>query len=112
MAKQITKYRDCIVAREEVCACGANWEERLQQGLPAGEKRTIVTVTREHGDFNEVLLPNDPLFQEAKNATWGGTREGAGRPSTGRKAYQFYVTEEEKAALHEYLETLRAASQK
>jgi hypothetical protein len=40
---------------------------------------------------------------------WGGPREGAGRPSTGRKAKPFYVTDEEYIKLKEYLEQLRAS---
>jgi hypothetical protein len=40
-------------------------------------------------------------------ATWGGSREGAGRPSTGRKRQNFYVTDEENEKLRAYLEELR-----
>jgi len=69
MTKKTYRYKDCVVTREEVCSVGADWEERLAKGLPAGEKRQIVSVTREHDNFTEVLLPSDPLFQEAKNAT-------------------------------------------
>ena len=43
----------------------------------------MVSVTREHENFTEVLLPSDPLFQEAQKTTWGGRRPGAGRPKTG-----------------------------
>lgn len=38
---------------------------------------------------------------------WGGRREGAGRPATGRKKRNFYITDEEYQKLTEYLETLR-----
>lgn len=38
---------------------------------------------------------------------WGGRREGAGRPVTGRKKKTFYVTDEEYEKLKEYLQTLR-----
>ncbi len=38
---------------------------------------------------------------------WGGRREGAGRPATGRKKRNFYITDEEYQKLMEYLETLR-----
>lgn len=38
---------------------------------------------------------------------WGGPREGAGRPATGRKRQQLYVTDEENIKLREYLEQLR-----
>jgi hypothetical protein len=39
--------------------------------------------------------------------SWGGRREGAGRPATGRKKRNFYITDEEYQKLMEYLETLR-----
>ena len=50
---------------------------------------------------------------ENKNNNWGGSRAGAGRPSTGRKKYNFYITDEEHQLLKQYLEQLRkAAAQK
>jgi hypothetical protein len=42
-----------------------------------------------------------------KKSSWGGRREGAGRPATGRKKRNFYITDEEYQKLMEYLETLR-----
>lgn len=42
---------------------------------------------------------------EPKN--WGGKREGAGRPSTGRKKYNIYVTPAEYELLRLYLTQLR-----
>lgn len=41
------------------------------------------------------------------NPIWGGKREGAGRPATGRRKRGFYVTDEEYEQLREYLETMR-----
>lgn len=38
---------------------------------------------------------------------WGGPREGAGRPSTGRKKRNFYITDEEHEKLTDYLKTIR-----
>jgi hypothetical protein len=38
---------------------------------------------------------------------WGGAREGAGRPSTGRRLTRMYVTEEEEQKLRNYLSGLR-----
>jgi len=38
---------------------------------------------------------------------WGGKREGAGRPSTGRKKQMFYVTDKENEKLREQLQTMR-----
>lgn len=45
-----------------------------------------------------------------ESPTWGGQREGAGRPSTGRVKKNFYVTEDEYTKLKEYLEELRKQS--
>lgn len=42
-----------------------------------------------------------------KESSWGGSREGAGRPSTGRKKQNFYITDEENEQLRNYLEELR-----
>lgn len=41
------------------------------------------------------------------NNNWGGQRAGAGRPSTGRKKYNFYITDKEHQLLKAYLEQLR-----
>lgn len=38
---------------------------------------------------------------------WGGSRENAGRPSTGRKKHQYYVTDEEDAEIKKLIEQLR-----
>ncbi len=47
------------------------------------------------------------LKEAEKKFSWGGRREGAGRPATGRKKKAFYVTDEEYEKLKEYLESLR-----
>ena len=41
------------------------------------------------------------------NGSWGGSRPGAGRPSTGRRKRTLYITDEEYQQLTEHLETLR-----
>lgn len=38
---------------------------------------------------------------------WGGRREGAGRPATGRKKRTMYITDSEYQKLTEYLDSLR-----
>jgi hypothetical protein len=43
---------------------------------------------------------------------WGGARIGAGRPSTGRKKRNFYITDAEYELIKQYLEQLRASSEK
>lgn len=40
---------------------------------------------------------------------WGGARIGAGRPSTGRKKRNFYITDAEYELIKQYLEQLRAS---
>jgi hypothetical protein len=37
----------------------------------------------------------------------GGSRPGAGRPSTGRKRAYFYVTDEEKEKIKEFIKEIR-----
>lgn len=39
---------------------------------------------------------------------WGGTRQGAGRPATGRKKTMFYITQDEKTYLQACLQAYRA----
>lgn len=39
--------------------------------------------------------------------SWGGARIGAGRPSTGRKKRNFYITDAEYELIKRYLEQLR-----
>lgn len=39
--------------------------------------------------------------------SWGGRREGAGRPATGRKKRTMYITDSEYQKLTEYLDSLR-----
>lgn len=64
-------------------------------------------------------MKNKPLvINEARDTdrskdarSWGGVREGAGRPATGRKKQSFYITDEENVLLREYLEKLREETQ-
>lgn len=41
------------------------------------------------------------------NGSWGGSRPGAGRPSTGRRKRTLYITDEEYRQITDHLETLR-----
>ena len=43
----------------------------------------------------------------ARDTRWGGAREVAGRPATGRKKRGFYVTDEEYQQLKEHLKKIR-----
>lgn len=62
--------------------------------------------TQNNGDCASCSLVNYNRDCE-NNPVWGGTRKGAGRPSTGRKKKSFYITNEEDEKLREYLEELR-----
>lgn len=44
------------------------------------------------------------------NPLWGGKREGAGRPVTGRKRKFYYVTDAEDAQIKQLLDSLRKPS--
>lgn len=41
------------------------------------------------------------------SGNWGGKREGAGRPSTGRKQVKFFLTGQEKEKVKEYIKEIR-----
>lgn len=47
-----------------------------------------------------------------KESKWGGRRQGAGRPPTGRKRVTLYLTEEEEKEVREYVLTLRRKEKK
>ncbi len=62
--------------------------------------------TQNNGDCSTCSLVN--YNRDCQNVPlWGGIREGAGRPSTGRKRQSFYITDEENEQLRKYLEELR-----
>lgn len=47
-------------------------------------------------------------MNKSNNKTqWGGKREGSGRPSSGRKRQQYYVTDEENEAIKLLIKKLR-----
>ena len=64
--------------------------------------------TQNDGDCSTCSLVNYGRDCQ-NNPTWGGPREGAGRPTTGRKKQNFYITDEEYEKLRKYLEELRAS---
>ena len=62
--------------------------------------------TQNNGDCSTCSLVNynrDCM----NNPIWGGRREGAGRPSTGRKKRNFYITDDEYEILSNVLKSLR-----
>lgn len=44
---------------------------------------------------------------EPARKNWGGKRQGAGRPTTGRKKRNFYITDEEAEAIKNLINTMR-----
>ena len=52
-------------------------------------------------------MRKEDISKEKKQSNWGGKREGAGRPGSGKKQYSFYITEEENAKLRRYLKEIR-----
>ena len=81
-----------------------NWIECPRYSYLQGPDREIDEF--DAGNPDEIIV-----FQEYLDSlvpsTWGGSRPGAGRKSTGRKACQFYITEDEKMLLKKYLDELR-----
>lgn len=67
--------------------------------------------TQNNGDCSSCSLVN--YGKDCYNKPiWGGSRQGAGRPATGRKKYNFYITEAEHEKLSEYLKKIREESEK
>lgn len=48
------------------------------------------------------------MKEESKNKNWGGARPNAGRPATGRKLCRFYLSDEEKEAVREFIGKMRS----
>jgi len=67
--KDIRRYKDMTVTREQRIECGADWQEQLKKTGDAGHHVNVVTVTRHHKDFDEVLINDNPLFKEAVEST-------------------------------------------
>jgi hypothetical protein len=66
--------------------------------------------TQNNGDCNSCSLVN--YGKDCyNNPIWGGRREGAGRPSTGRKKHQFYITDAEAEQFKQLLDNLRQPSE-
>jgi hypothetical protein len=70
-----------------------------------------------YATYTKDVSGDEPEFVNEENwhwleisGGWGGSREGAGRPATGRKRHQYYVTDEENEKLRKYLEELRKPS--
>ena len=52
-----------IVKREDVIMVGADWRE-----YPGGHKAIVTTVTIDHGNWQEIIMPTYPRFAEAVTA--------------------------------------------
>jgi hypothetical protein len=70
-------------------------------------ERIAACMPKEQGEqlINFIKKSNEKMEADSH----GGFREGAGRPTTGRKKQNFYITDEENEKLRKYLEELRAS---
>jgi hypothetical protein len=66
--------------------------------------------TQNNGDCSTCSLVNYNR-DCCNNPIWGGSREGAGRKSTGRKKHILYITEEEYLKVKQLIEQLRKPSE-
>lgn len=64
-------------------------------------------ITREYLLYQIPLPPKLRAEVVDRLPVWGGTREGSGRPATGRKKRNYYVTDEEDMKIKELIESLR-----
>jgi len=46
-------------------------------------------------------------YQDDVLRAWGGSREGSGRPATGRKRRQYYLSDDEDTKIKDYINELR-----
>lgn len=58
-------------------------------------------------DIFEMTYENVAPGRVNVRTDWGGARKGAGRPPTGRKKKNYYVTDDEDAKIRELIESLR-----
>ena len=105
---------------------GANNATYLLCQKPAKPSDFIVEVVNipDDVDANTVkLLLNKTVIWKASiieysalgygklvNGNRGGKREGAGRPATGRKKHNFYITNEEVEEIKAFIDSLRKPS--
>jgi len=71
MITSVRQYKDLTVTREDVIRVGADWRDH-----PSGEITHMVSVQRDCGpnevcgrDHIEIIMPTEPLFLEAVEAT-------------------------------------------
>lgn len=74
-----------------------------QINVPMGEAISLERKLREKGIQASNISPGRVNVR----TEWGGKREGAGRPATGRKRQFIYVTDDEFNKIKELLEQLR-----
>lgn len=60
----ISQYKEFNVIREEVVVCGSDWRKH-----PEGERVKMVCVKLRHDTWDEIIMPDDPRFKEAVDAT-------------------------------------------
>jgi len=68
---------------------------------------SYVTYTKDNlGDEPEYIDREKWHWSEVNG--WGGSREGSGRPATGRKRRQYYLNDDEDAKVKDYINELRS----
>jgi hypothetical protein len=77
----------------------------IQQALQRQEHISQVTIPA-----NTLSFVKEREKMSTSNS-WGGQREGSGRPSTGRKKRQIYITDEEYIKVKQLIEELRKPSE-
>jgi len=79
MITSTRQYKDLTVIREENIQCGADWKERMEAGKTAGELVNTVKVERRLSTHTEIIMPYEPLFKEAVEATMELTASEIGK---------------------------------
>ncbi len=96
----------------DVCSIKGKTKED-DKAILLTNKRQIEMTIDEHGRiFNEggQYIADGDIVESGFGIgciSHGGKREGAGRPSTGRKKHQIYVTDEEYELIKGFIENLR-----
>ena len=57
--------------------------------------------------WDNLLRAAETKWFELENTNWGGSRPGAGRPPTGRKQVKFFLTDDEKAQVKQFIDAIR-----
>ncbi len=79
--------------------------EKAIRAYKAAQNHLMISDENYAQDLNRI----QGKIADSSEITWGGKREGAGRPSTGRKRIQYFITDREDELLRAYLAEVRKA---